>query len=87
MNRILSLVFVFWICNQIFALDVIFRYDDFRLIDDSLQNKLIEVFASENVPLHIAVIPFNRDSSICLEQCEAVERVKERDRERFLERT
>lgn len=70
-----ALLFAF--VNCVFAINVIFRYDDFKLIDDSIQNSLVELFAVEKVPLHIAVIPFNKDSSMCLEKCEAVERVKE----------
>ena len=67
------------------ALDVVFRYDDFLLKDDSLQNKMIEIFAEEQVPLHVAVIPYYADTMPILYEGEAVRRIKELQQQGILQ--
>ena len=69
----------------LFALDIVLRYDDFRLQEDSLQNRLIETFAAEQVPLHIAVIPFNPDTTPILQTGAALDRVLELQRQGILQ--
>lgn len=66
------------------ALDVIFRYDDFRLKDDPVQNALMDVFESEQVALHIAVIPFRPDSIPIIENGLALEHIKNLQKEGVL---
>lgn len=46
------------------ALDVVFRYDDFLLKEDSFQNELVSVFARQEVPLCIAIIPCKEESEL-----------------------
>lgn len=77
MNRFLFTLTILLVAVQMYALDVVFRYDDFRLIDNDFQNQLIEVFAKEQVPLHIAIIPFNQDSTPCIQKGASLNRVKE----------
>ena len=77
MKRIIAILFVtIMSIAHCLALDIIFRYDDFRLQEDSLQDEMIEMFAEENIPLHIAVIPYNQDTTPILEESESVKRVK-----------
>jgi len=87
MNNRRPIVFLvaLFIVQMISALDIVFRYDDFRLKTDSLQDKMIEVFASEQVPLHIAVIPYNQDTTPILQEGASVERVKELQRQGILQ--
>lgn len=59
------------------SLDVVFRYDDYRLVPDDFQSQLIETFASEQVPLHIAIIPFDKDSIPMVADCPLTRRTIE----------
>lgn len=47
-----------------FALDVVFRFDDYQLKEDSFQNELVSVFSRQEVPLCIAIIPCKDDSEL-----------------------
>ena len=78
MKRLLSIIsIIFGTTFNALALDIVFRYDDFRLKEDSLQDCLVETFAAEELPLHIAVIPYNQDTTPILQERTSVERVKE----------
>lgn len=85
MRRIVFIWFVMVLFGvQSYALDIIFRYDDFRLQEDSLQDEMIEMFAEENIPLHIAIIPYNQDTTPILQNCQSFEHVKELQRHGIL---
>lgn len=85
MRRIVFIWFVMVLFGvQSYALDIIFRYDDFRLQEDSLQDEMIEMFAKENIPLHIAIIPYNQDTTPILQNCQSFEHVKELQRHGIL---
>lgn len=85
MRRIVFIWFVMVLFGvQSYALDIVFRYDDFRLQKDSLQDEMIEMFAEENIPLHIAIIPYNQDTTPILQNGVSVERVKELQRHGIL---
>ena len=77
MRRLLIYIILGTLSISSFALDVVFRYDDFKLIDDSLQNALIEVFNDEKVPLCIAVIPCTKDMQYIIENGNALQRIKD----------
>ena len=76
MKKVIYIVSMMVMVVPGWGLDVVFRYDDYRLHEDSLQERLIEVFAEEQVPLHIAVVPYDTDSTPILEE-KSVERVRE----------
>lgn len=85
MKKILTILLLSAGILQINALDIIFRYDDYRFEDDAFQNQMIEVFAEEQVPLHIAVIPYRQDTTAILQDGFAVERTKQLQREGILQ--
>ena len=84
-NRLIVIVTALCFVQMISALDVVFRYDDFRLREDSLQDEMIEIFAEEHMPLHIAVIPYNQDTTPILQEGESLERVKELQQQGILQ--
>lgn len=45
-------------------LDVVFRFDDYRLVKDSLQNELVETFARNCVPITLAVVPYDYNGNV-----------------------
>ena len=53
---------------RIYALDVIFRYDDFKLQPSAIQDSLTNLFAEVRIPLHVAIIPFSKDSTPILDE-------------------
>lgn len=77
MKRLLISIVLGSLSISSFALDVVFRYDDFRLIDDSVQNALIEMFNDEKVPLCIAVIPCTGAMQYIIENGYALQRIKD----------
>ena len=50
-----------------YAADVVFRFDDFLLAEDSLQKDMLRVFEKYEIPLVIGIIPFNPDGTICFD--------------------
>lgn len=77
MKRLTLMIILCIISQSIFALDVIFRYDDFVLEEDEFQLSLINLFDEMNVPLHLAVIPCRADSTYIIQEGPFLERVKE----------
>ena len=53
------------LASKAYALDVVFRFDDFRLREDSLQEQMLKIFEKNRIPLSIAVVPYNSDGTIC----------------------
>ena len=84
MKRLYILFVIGFSSYKCFALDIVFRYDDFRLKEDSLQDEMIEMFAKEHIPLHIAIIPYNQDTIPILQNCQSFEHVKELQRHGIL---
>jgi peptidoglycan/xylan/chitin deacetylase (PgdA/CDA1 family) len=62
MKRVLLLYVCLLQCLTIQAVNIVFRYDDYRLIPDSLQERLLETFNKHNIPISIAVVPCHNDS-------------------------
>ena len=60
-----QLLFLFLIVLSLFSFDatasikVVLRYDDYRLKSDSLDNALYDMFQRQNVPVTLAVIPYD----------------------------
>jgi len=46
---------------------VIFRYDDFTLRDDSINDKIISIFIDHNMPLVLGVIPCGHDENLIID--------------------
>lgn len=58
MKKLFPLVFIFLFCHIANGqINIIFRCDDFRMIDDSLQEKIIDLFSRHEIPLCFCVIP------------------------------
>lgn len=49
-------------CHIVQAVNVVFRFDDYRLCPDTLQEQLLETFIRHNIPISLAVIPCSEDS-------------------------
>ena len=49
-------------CISVYAVDVVFRFDDFRLHSDSLQDQLLETFYYNEIPISLAVVPCSNDT-------------------------
>lgn len=61
---IVSLLFIV-ICFAVRAqIRIVFRCDDFRLVNDTIQQDIIKTFHDNSVPLTIGVIPADRQSKI-----------------------
>lgn len=45
-------------------LKIVVRYDDFRMISNPIDKKIISIFASRNIPLVLGVIPFDKNEKI-----------------------
>ena len=48
-------------CFTIQAVEVVFRFDDFQLHSDSIQQRLLETFYDHRIPISLAVIPYFND--------------------------
>lgn len=77
MKRLLIFACLVLFSLKALSLDVVFRYDDYRLVPDDFQSQLIETFTSEQVPLHIAIIPFDKDSTPMVVDCPLTRRTIE----------
>ena len=62
MKKIILIFFGCIVALSSFALNVVFRFDDYQLKEDSFQNELVSVFTRQEVPLCIAIIPCYDDS-------------------------
>lgn len=65
MKQIFTSLFLF-IALTLNAMNVVFRYDDFRLATDSLDKEMIRLFAAKNIPISLAVVPCNVDESFAI---------------------
>ncbi len=62
----LSFLFYFSLCAQ--SVQVVFRYDDFLLKSDSLDERVVTVFQNQHIPLVLGVIPCNSKEQIIFEE-------------------
>lgn len=51
-------------CLTIQAVNVVFRYDDYCMRPDSLQERLLETFYKHRIPISLAVIPYLGDNPL-----------------------
>jgi len=72
-----SILTILLVCNKLWALDVLFRYDDYYLRNDKIQNDVVDLFANMDIPLHIAVIPCGIDSTFIVQDGPYLTRLKE----------
>ena len=56
-----SLLFMY---HRGFAVDVVFRFDDYRIVSDSLQFEVIKTFERNRIPISIGVIPFDETGQL-----------------------
>lgn len=63
---ILYIFFLFLSISSYGEIKLIFRYDDFILRKDSLNEKLVDLFIQNNVPLVLGVIPADDDEQLIL---------------------
>ncbi|MDO4190913.1 MAG: hypothetical protein Q4D14_04415 [Bacteroidales bacterium] len=55
----ITLILLCFCIMQLHAVDVIFRYDDFRFRHNPTDSALLTLFAKHHIPITIAVIPFD----------------------------
>lgn len=64
-NFFLFLVLSCWGSLNAVSLDVVFRFDDYRLVEDSLRNELIETFSRHQIPISLAIVPYQEGRMLC----------------------
>ncbi len=64
---VFSLFISFLISNNTFAIDVVFRIDDYQLNNDTLNLQILKIFEDANIPLSIAVIPCDKNENFVYE--------------------
>lgn len=62
MKKIVLICIFLLHCFSIQAVEVVFRFDDFRLYPDSLQERLLKTFYYHRIPISLAVIPCSEDN-------------------------
>lgn len=65
MKQFVTSLFLF-IALALNAMNVVFRYDDFRLATDSLDKEMIRLFVEKNIPISLAVVPCDADESFAI---------------------
>lgn len=48
--------------NEIKKLKLIFRFDDFILIEDDFYNSLLDIFSKNNIPINLGIIPYDANN-------------------------
>ena len=61
MKRCIFVILLSLQCLIVQAVNVVFRFDDFRLCPDTLQEQLLETFVRHKIPISLAVIPCSDD--------------------------
>lgn len=61
--------------QSLFAVDVVFRYDDYCLEKNSIQEQILQTFDKHHIPLTIAIIPFDKNETLLCDSNE-VSRLK-----------
>ena len=64
------LVFLFLCCFNLSAqnLSIVFRYDDFRLVNDSTNEKLVLLLQKYNIPVTLGVIPCDANEHLVIDK-------------------
>ncbi len=72
-STLLFLSFLF--SNHSFAIDVVFRIDDYYLNDNALNLQILQAFEEANIPLSIAVVPCDKNENFVYEDSPLTQRI------------
>lgn len=62
MKKIIPLLLLLFQCLTIQAVSVVFRFDDYQLVSDSIQDRLLKTFNKYDIPISLAIIPCYGDN-------------------------
>lgn len=62
------LLFFVSLFSSVGAVDVVFRYDDFMLKNDSVNEEVVRIFQKHKIPLVLGVIPYDSSEHFVLEK-------------------
>lgn len=55
---------------------IVFRYDDFKLNDTMFNDSLLSVFAKNNIPINLGIIPFDENDNLILSDSLQINKLK-----------
>lgn len=76
-RKFLGVVVFVLMLQDAFAVDVVFRYDDYRMVHSEFQKELVQTFVKHGIPLSLGVIPFDRRGELLIEDDADVATIKE----------
>ena len=86
MKKCISLLLLLICCSSYGQINIVFRCDDFRMVDDCLQEQILDVFSRHKVQLSICIVPADTTSQEVYTMSDSIiERWRELIRDGLLE--